>query len=93
MDASRAFIVANDKADPDEGKIWFTGTVALDSTFDIDATNANDDDLSSNTFVHIFDMEGGSLLQTVKFHTSCSQPLSLGDQFGSLLLEGFVPKP
>jgi hypothetical protein len=39
--------------------------------------------------VHILD-EQGQTLQTVKFHTSCSQPLNVGDQFGSLLLDDFV---
>jgi len=28
----------------------------------------------------------------VKFHTSCSQPLNQGDQFGSLVLEDFIPE-
>jgi cysteine-rich repeat protein len=34
--------------------------------------------------------QGGTLLQTVEFHTSCSQPLEIGDQFGSLLLLQFI---
>ncbi len=33
----------------------------------------------------IFDL-AGNLLQAVKFHTSCSQPLNVGDQFGALQL-------
>lgn len=32
-------------------------------------------------------------LQSLKIHTSCSQPLSEGDQFGSVILEKFYPKP
>ena len=44
--------------------------------------------LAANTYVFIYDMEG-NLLQTVKFHTSCSQPLFIGDQFGSLNMVGF----
>jgi hypothetical protein len=31
-------------------------------------------------------------LQKLKIHTSCSQPLEVGDPFGSLILKGFVPK-
>ena len=34
----------------------------------------------------IYDAEGGVLLETVQFHTSCSQPLAVGDEFGSLVL-------
>jgi len=29
-------------------------------------------------------VQGGALLQSLKIHTSCSQPLSLGDRFGSV---------
>jgi len=31
-------------------------------------------------------------LQFVKMHTSCSQPLIVGDEFGSLILKGFIPE-
>jgi hypothetical protein len=31
--------------------------------------------------------------QFLKFHTSCSQPLNEGDQFGSFVLKQFIPKP
>jgi hypothetical protein len=32
----------------------------------------------------------GTILQSVMFHASCSQPLNEGDQFGSLLMEGMT---
>ena len=32
----------------------------------------------------------GTLLQTVEFHTSCSQPLFVEDQFGSVKVVSFV---
>jgi hypothetical protein len=70
--------------------VWFDGTVALNGTFGIDATHAGKDQLTTNTFVYIYN--GGELLQSVQFHTSCSQPLRIGDQFGSLLLVGYQPK-
>ena len=84
-------ILSSNKEDPadDNAKIWFQGDVGLDTTFVIDAALAGENRLESNTWVHVFDL-AGNLLQSVEFHTSCSQPLALGDQFGSLLLEGFT---
>jgi hypothetical protein len=40
-----------------------------------------------------FDIRNGQTLQSLKIHTSCSQPLNVGDQFGSVILEEFEPKP
>ncbi len=89
------FIRVSDKEKPDDkkAKVWFEGIVALNGTFDIDATNADEDKLKANTWALISDEEGGTVLQTVQFHTSCSQPLNEGDQFGSLLLIDFIPEP
>jgi SdrD B-like domain/Secretion system C-terminal sorting domain len=78
-------IIANTKNNPNDGNIWFTGTVALGHTFDLDAANANKDKLGANTWVHVFDMNW-NLLQRVQFHTSCSQPITIGNQFGSQLV-------
>lgn len=36
--------------------------------------------------------QGGLVLQSLAIHTSCSKPLAVGDQFGSLLLTGFFPE-
>ena len=84
------FILSTDKADPNDGsaRIWFEDDVSLDELYDIDAANAGQNTLKSTTFIHVFDAEGGTLLQTIKFHTSCSQPLVGGDQFGSSMLIG-----
>ena len=41
------------------------------------------DKLGANTYLYIYDMEG-NLLETQKIHTSCSQPLYVGMEFGSL---------
>jgi hypothetical protein len=35
---------------------------------------------------------GGEKLQKLEIHTSCSKPLNVGDQFGSLILREFIPK-
>ena len=85
------FIRASKDSDPNKrDTIWFEGNVSLNSTFGIDAGNAGDDKLASNTYVFIFSSEGGTLLQSLMFHTSCSQPLNFGDQFGSIRVLGFV---
>jgi hypothetical protein len=89
------FIRASDKEDPDDSKanVWFEGMVDLNDTFDIDAANAGEETLKSNTWALIYNSEGGRLLQKINFHTSCSQPLAVGDQFGSLVLEDIVLVP
>jgi len=91
-DASPVFIRASNKSSPNDGSanVYFTGVVALNGTFDIDATAAGTSKLKAVTFVHVFTEDGNTLLQTVEFHTSCSQPLFPDDQFGSVKLVGYV---
>ncbi|MBU0618144.1 MAG: hypothetical protein KKI02_10540, partial [Planctomycetes bacterium] len=91
--ASPVRVVANNKPTPfhHQALTWFDGTVELDSTFTADATNAGEVRLKGSTWVHILD-PSDAVLQTVQFHTSCSQPLNYGDQFGSVLLLAFVPE-
>ncbi|MHC5002499.1 MAG: DUF7467 domain-containing protein, partial [Planctomycetota bacterium] len=82
------FVLATDKSNPNSNgaKVWFEGVVSMGETFDIDAANEGKKKLKSTTWIHVFDETGLSLLQSVKFHTSCSQPLVQGDQFGSARL-------
>jgi len=84
-------IIATDKDDPNHQKarIFFDGEVALGQSFDIDADNTDLTRLRGDTRVFIYDLDG-NLLQFVQFHTSCSQPLRPGDQYGSLQLIDFV---
>ncbi|MCZ6766555.1 MAG: hypothetical protein O7D32_06450, partial [bacterium] len=93
MDEMMVRIVAADKQDlgNSKTKVWFDDVVELNDEFEIDAANAGDDGLKSVTYVTIFNMNG-DVLQTANFHTSCSQPLRLGDQFGSLSVTGSTPK-
>ena len=86
-------ILAQDKANPNDNraKVWFDGQVNLNSTFWIDATNAGENKLKAETHVFIYDLND-NLLQTIEFHTSCSQPLDAGDQFGSILMVDFIPE-
>ena len=94
MGLPMVYILATDEDDPlDNGaRVWFSGNVTLGSQFVIDALNAGEDDLKAETFVYVYDMAGGTLLQSIEFHTSCSQPLELGNQFGSVRLDGFVAR-
>jgi hypothetical protein len=89
------YAVASDKKDLPRGKkgrIWFEGDVHAGETFTVDARSAGEKKLKSKTYVFLFDEPGGTLLQTVEIHTSCSQPLRMGNQFGSLLLRTHRPE-
>lgn len=80
------FAKDDDHAFHSHGKVWFQGIVNLNEPFVLSAQNAGEDRLENETFIHIFDPTGATLLQTVEFHTSCSQPLAVGNQFGASLL-------
>ena len=93
---SPVYIIAHNKDEPfkSDAKIWFSGAVTLGETFVINSLPFRDE-LESNTYVYVFENDDGSpgkLLQSVKFHTSCSQPLLLGDIFGAIQLVGFTDK-
>jgi len=61
------------------GAILFTGSVKIGETFSFPrVTNA--------PYVRIFDPADGSLIQSVEFHTSCSQPLERLDTFGAITI-------
>ena len=81
--ASSVYIVANEKIDG-TGVTFFSGNVNLNASFTATAPGSS---LPSNTFVLIYSSQGGSLLQKLQIHTSCSAPLVPGEQFGALLLE------
>ena len=87
----RILVTNNDDPTDSGARVWFDGTVNLGENFTIDANNAGQDDLNSETFVYIYDLDG-NLLQSIEFHTSCSQPLILGNQFGGIQLIGFVDR-
>ena len=92
-DALLVYIIASSKLDQSDSKnkVWFEGTVSLDEIFAIDAALAGADHFSAKTFIQIFtDETMNNLLQAIEFHTSCSQPLFLEDQFGAVQLVGFI---
>ena len=93
--ASPVHIIAHDKQNPfhKKAKKWFDDSVDLNTTFDIDATFAGKTRLGGDTHVSICDdAQCTTLLQKVKFHTSCSDPLNAGDQFGGVKLLEFTPE-
>lgn len=63
--------------------------VPLDGTFSIDAASVGDHKLKSRTKINVKDATG-QVLQVMEFNTSGSQPLRVQDQFGSLILEGYL---
>ena len=87
-------VIASDKDKPfdSKAKVWFDGVVNLNETFDIEAANGGANRLKASTFVHILEDGTDAPLQLVVFHTSCSKPLNLGDEFGAVTLLGSVPE-
>lgn len=79
--------------DPPDKYTWFAGNVALGGTFVLDAGNAGRTQLQGDTIIDIYDASTGALLQTVQFHTSCSQPLIVGDQYGACELQSLTLTP
>uniref|UniRef100_UPI003561BE26 DUF7467 domain-containing protein n=1 Tax=Stieleria sp. TaxID=2795976 RepID=UPI003561BE26 len=66
----------------------FEGTVAEGAVFDVGGS------FGSNTVFEIFDdfaafQAGDAPLQILEYHTSCSQPIQLGDTVGSIILVGY----
>ena len=56
----------------------------------IDAATEGDSRLSSNLYIWVWGTNACTVVQCLKVHSSCSQPLYTGDQFGSILLTDFV---
>ncbi len=80
------------KAASSKGKVYLdtvAATVDIGETVVISATNAGDSTLAADTLINIID-QFGNPVQDLKIHTSCSQPIGLGDRFGSLEIVGFV---
>ena len=81
------FIRATNSSDPNNtGTVYFSGSVPLGGTFLVNSTLGGQTQLPTNTYIYIFDTLGGTLLQSVKVHTSCSTPIILGDQWGAVQL-------
>jgi hypothetical protein len=68
-------------------KVFFEGPVSAGGSFTMSAANAGASKIPGDTRIWVLDASGTTVLQKVKLHTSCSQPLISGEQFGSLVLE------
>merc|ERR1712161_156889 len=62
--------------------LYFAGNVAVGEKYTLNADRVHDK-LSADMTITIYDTEGGSILQIVDLHLSCSQPLFLFDKFGA----------
>jgi len=87
MVADPVRIVVTKSNKPNE--IYFDGIVFLGDPFAEDGAGFPSGKVAPNTRIRIFDMEG-TLLQNTSFHTSCSQPLEVGDQFGGSIITGYT---
>jgi hypothetical protein len=66
-------------------------TIGVGDTFEIRKSDPIGSEFPSEIEFDI--RKDGQTLQSLNFHTSCSQPLNVGDQFGSVVLTDFTPKP
>ncbi len=92
-----SYILVTDKSNATDlgGKEYFMGAVAVGDEFIASTAIAGTDKFGSNTYIHIFDdnpfdsVGSNQLLQSVQYHTSCSQPIYLGDEIGGVTLVGY----
>ena len=84
----RVYIVATDKSNPHHrrAKIWFRGMVELGDTYTLTGAASRHGVLKGDTRIFVYDRRCGRLLQVVRFHTSCSEPVNVGDQHGAHLI-------
>lgn len=101
-DDSNAYLVVTDRKPKDLDDVfsaaavtYFQGSVSEGTEFIAKAADAGLDRFKSNTFFYVFDDEDAfdnqdAPLQKMRYHTSCSQPIRIGDVIGSVELTGFV---
>ncbi|MEY3420871.1 MAG: hypothetical protein RIR48_1160, partial [Bacteroidota bacterium] len=79
---AQVYIIVNNSTTASTSGAYFAGNVNLDGTFVATAAT----EMGADSYVHIFNQQGGTRIQFIKIHTSCSVPVVLGDQFGSIIL-------
>ncbi|MHC5024498.1 MAG: DUF7467 domain-containing protein, partial [Planctomycetota bacterium] len=86
-----AYVLVTDKANALDGgaKLFYAGAVETGDTFTATPENAGVTSFGSSTYIHVFEGQDAALLQSMVYHTSCSQPMYLGDVIGSVTLVGY----
>jgi hypothetical protein len=69
-----------------------TATIDIGEEFVISAAMAGQTKLDADTLVKFYN-SSGTLIQTVQFHTSCSQLIAVGDRFGAMQIVSGVNVP
>ena len=70
---------------------YFSGNVLLNDFFQIDAKVVSWTSLKTETHIDIYQNSSSvSPLQEILFHTSLSQPINLGDQYGAMQIAGWI---
>jgi len=72
-----------------QGDVYFEDDVMVGEFFTVDSAVAGLTNLKANTHFQISDQNGNEL-QEITIHTSCSQPIAVGNVFGSLSLDVFT---
>lgn len=88
--AGQVRIVAADHHQPGQARVFFDGLVSLNGAFEVSAEAVGLTRMKANLYLSVYSASGNQLLQTLKIHVSCSEPLNAGDQFGSLKLVGYA---
>ena len=92
LPTSAKIIVITSNGSGGNPSVVFNDIVNVNESFVADAFgNTNNNKYGPLTVIEIFtkDEEGqDKLAQRVSFHTSCSQPLTGGDQYGGIILQG-----
>lgn len=93
-----SWVLVTDKSNPfdSKAKIFFSDVVAVGDEFTAYSADGGESTFKADTYVHFFDdnpfdnLGSNELLQSVKYHTSCSQPINVGDVIGDATLVGYV---
>ena len=91
-DDGTSYVVATDEDNAvavlsGSGRRFFAGDVPFQGLF---VAHEDTGSFVSTLNVHFFDDSSGGLLQTIEYHTSCSQPIELGDIIGNATLVTYV---
>jgi len=87
--ASPVRIVVTDKDENYQYLDTGAANVGLGDIVDVLASDGGRTEFKAETLVKIYNA-AGDLIETVLFHTSCSQPLNLGDKFASIEIYGMA---